>query len=127
MKSGTQQHYIITADAHAILRSMKILNETSMFDCVPFVMILDVDSLPETIYEVNSACKAKLDWAKLTNEDVLSYCGKTDVLLSDVYLPKGAIMCSGVYCNEISYHEARCAMCDGTVGAAYEASRSNLL
>ena len=98
-----------------------------MYDRVPFVMILDVDSLPEMIYEVNSACKAKLDWAKLTNEDVLSYYGETNVLLSDVYLPKGAIMCSDVYCNEISHHKALCAMYAGTVGAVYEAFRSNLL
>lgn len=38
---------------------------------VPFVMSLDVDSVPEMTYEVNSASKAKLYWAKLSNEDVI--------------------------------------------------------
>ncbi len=55
-----------------------------MSDNVPFVMILDADSLTEMTYEVNGTCKAKLEWANLTNEDVLSYSGKPDVLLSDV-------------------------------------------
>lgn len=85
-----------------------------MSDHVPFVMILDVDSLHEMIYEVNNACKAKLDWAKLTNEDVL-YSGKTDALLSDVY-PKGTIMSSDINCSEISHHKALCAMHDCIVG-----------
>lgn len=116
-------HCMSTADAHAILQSMIILYEASMSDHAPFVMILDVDSLPEMTYEGNSACKAKLDWAKLTNEDVLSYYGKADVLLSDVYLPKGAIMCSDVNCNDISHSKDVCAMYDCIVGAVYEASR----
>lgn len=49
---------------------------------------------------------AKLDWAKLRNEDVLSYYGKTDIILNDVCLPKGAIMCSDVNCNEIAHRKA---------------------
>lgn len=47
----------------------------------------------------------------------MSYYGNTDVLLSDVYLPKGAIMCSDVNCNEISHRKALCAMYDGIVRA----------
>lgn len=87
-------HCISTADAHAILRSMIILYEASMSDHVPFVMILDVVSLPEITYEGNSACKAKLDWPKLTNEDDLSCYGKTDVLLSDVqYIYPKVLLC----------------------------------
>lgn len=74
-----------------------------MSDRVPFVMILDADSLPEMMHEVNNACKAKLDWAELTNDDVLLFSGKTNVLLSDVYPPKGTIMSSDINCNEISH------------------------
>lgn len=44
-------HCMSTADAHAILQSMIILNEASMSDHVPFVMILDVDSLPVILWE----------------------------------------------------------------------------
>jgi len=61
------------------------------------------------------ACEAKLDWAKLTNEDVLLY-GKTDVLLSSVYLPKSA-MCSNVNRFDTAHREACCAMYDCIVGA----------
>lgn len=94
-----------------------------MSDHIPFIMSLDIDSLPEIAHEVNSACKAKMDWAKLTKEDVLSYYGNTDDLLSDVYLPIGAIICADVNCNESSHCKDLCAMYDCIVGAVYEASR----
>ena len=56
----------------------------------PFVTSLDVENLPGKINELSNTTnpKAKVDWAKLTNEDILSYYGKTDIRLSGVYLPK---------------------------------------
>ncbi len=62
--------------------------EASISDHIPFVMTLDHSSLPELSQEVKYAPKSKPDWSKLTNEDRLSYHGSTDVLLSDLYLPK---------------------------------------
>ena len=117
-------HCISTADAHESIRSIKIVYEASMSDHIPFVMSLDCESLPEMTQEGKNACKAKLDWAKLTNEDILTYYGKTDVLLSDVYLPRDAIMCSDVNCNVMSHRKDLCVMYNDIVEAMYEASRS---
>ena len=84
-------HCICTADAHAILKSMEIIYEASMSDHVPVVLVLDVDRLPEMTKEANSAVKTKLDWSKLSNNDILSYFGRTNELFNVLLLPYDAI------------------------------------
>ena len=94
-----------------------------MSNHIPLVMVLDCDSLPEMSQEVKSDFKAKLDWSKLTNEDVMLYFGRTDGLFWDVYLPRDAILCSDVNCNNISHCKDLCTMYNYIAGAVYEASR----
>ena len=119
-------HCISTADAHAVLRSMEIVYEATTGDHIPFIMCLDIDNVPELSHEVYSACKARIDWAKLSGADVMSYYGKTDDLLSKVKLPLGAVMCDDVNCKNESHRQDLCAMYDCIVGAVYEASRPYL-
>ena len=94
-----------------------------MSDHIPFVMVLDCDSLPEMSQEVNSDVKAKLDWSKLTYEDVMLYFGRTDGLLQDVYLPRDVILCSNVNCKDSSHCNDLCTMYNSIAEAVYEASR----
>lgn len=54
-------------------------------------------------YEFKRAGLVKLDWNKLMEEDALITYGKTDTLLNEVVLPRDAIMCTDVNCNEISH------------------------
>lgn len=116
-------HCISTADAHTSLISMEIVYEVSVSDHVPFVKVLDCDSLPEKSQEVNSDCKAKLDWSKLTNKDVMLYYGRTDGLLREVYVPRDAILCPDVNCYDSSHCKDLCTMYNCIAGAVYEASR----
>ncbi len=116
-------HCISTVDAHATLQSMEIMYDMSLSDRVPFIMTLDVDCLPEMVHESPGVHKAKLEWHKLRNEDILTYYGRTDVLLADVHLPRCALTCSDVNCNDVSHHEDLCVMYDCIVAAVLEASR----
>ena len=116
-------HCISTADAHAILESIEIVYEASMSDHIPVVLVLDVDSLPEMSKEVNTAGIAKLDWSKLSNNDVLSYFGRSNDLFNKVLLPYDAILCADVNCKVNSHSKDLCLFYDSIVGALYEASR----
>lgn len=101
-------HCISTADAHAVVKSIEILYESSVSDHVPFSMMLDIESLLELTCGVNSGPKAKLQWSKLTEDDLIAYCMKTDVLLSDICLPQQSILCSDVNCSDISHCRPLC-------------------
>lgn len=115
-------HCICTADAHANLRSMEIVYEASMSDHIPFICFIDLDSLPELTREVNDSSRVKLDWSKLSGEDVLFYYGKTEALLNEVFLSYDAILCSDFNCKDIAHHHDLCAMYDAIVRSLCKAS-----
>lgn len=73
-------------------------------------MTTDIERLFEMNYEFKRAGLVKLDWIKLMEEDALITYGKTDTLLNEVVLPRDAIMCTDVNCNEISHCTVFCAM-----------------
>ena len=54
---------------------MKVLYEATTTDNFPIEITLDTGSLPEIMREDNSASEAKIDWTKLSSEDVFFYCG----------------------------------------------------
>ena len=64
---------------------MKILYEATTTDHFPLEMTLEIDRLPELTNECNSEYVAKIDWAKLSSDEVLSYCGRTDDMLSKIH------------------------------------------
>ncbi len=89
-------------------------------------MIIDYESLPKIKYECKRAVLVKVDWSKITDEDLKTYSGKTDTLLDKVVLPRDAILCSDVNCNDISHGTAFCDMYDDIVRSLHEASRPYL-
>ena len=117
-------HCLSTSDAHAILKSMEIIYDVAMSDHVPVVLVLDVDKLPELSLKPKTGCKTKLDWSKLSDKDVLSYFGRTNVLFNNIHLPYEAISCSNVNCKTNTHSKDLCTLYDCIVGALYEASRS---
>ena len=66
--------------------------------------------------------RAKIDWSKLSDDEIVSYCGRTDVLLNNVFLPYDAIMCSDFNCIDKSHHNHLCVMYEAITQAIYEAS-----
>ena len=116
-------HCVSTADAHATLRSMEIVYDASMSDHIPFILDIKLDSLPELTQEAHCS-RAKLDWSKLTDEDILFYYGRTEALLNNVSLPHDAVLCTDFNCSDLTHRKALCAMYDAIVKILYEASSS---
>ena len=117
-------HCVTTADAHANIRSMEILYEESMSDHIPFTMFIETDCLPELIQSSDDHSRATIDWSKLSGDEIGSYCARTDVLLSNVFLPYEAIMCSDFNCMDKSHHNHICLMYEAITQAICEASVS---
>lgn len=65
----------------------------------------------------------KLDWSTLSEEDLLAYYNNTDQYLSNVYLPKEAIMCKDVNCQIEEHKSNLYAMYDDVVAALFEGGK----
>lgn len=89
-------------------------------------MLLDVKSLPELTQRANNACQTNLEWAKLSQDDLMNYCMKTEVVLSNIHLPKHAIQCTDVNCNDISHCNDLCTMYECIVDAVHKSSHPYL-
>ena len=96
-----------------------VANTTDHF---PLVMMLETDRLPELTHGCNDDYMAKIDWAKLSAEEVLSYYGRTDALLSQVQLPMEAIVCNS-NCNDTNHCNVLCDMYNSIIRALRGASR----
>ena len=116
-------HCISTADAHASISSMEIVYDAAFYDHVPVGMTIECESLPEVTQQVESTSTPKLDWSKLSDEEVLLFYGRADRLLNEVFLPKDAILCCNVNCNLSVHNMELCTMYNSIVGALLEASK----
>ena len=66
--------------------------------------MVNLDNLPDCSSSTeDGANRVKVDWAKLSKEDVLFYCGRSDVLLRKVQLPMDAIFCSDINCDDVTH------------------------
>ncbi|CAJ1050753.1 uncharacterized protein LOC114150994 [Xyrichtys novacula] len=104
-------HVIFRADAHDSLEKFEFLYGLTATDHLPVSMVVNVDHLPDysspTEYGAN---RVKVDWAKLSREDVSYYCGRTDVLLREKQLPMDAILCSNINCDDVKHLTDLCEM-----------------
>ena len=78
-------HCITTADAHASIRSMKIVYDAALYDHLPVALTIESESLPEVVQQVESTSTPKPDWSKLSAEEVLLFYGRADRLLNEVF------------------------------------------
>ena len=115
-------HIVSTVDAHASLENIEICYGLATSDHIPIAMVLNVDNVPKLVkHEDNS--EVKIDWDKLSNDDVLKYCFRSDEFLRKVYLPMNAICCTNVNCDDSSHGASLCDMYNNIVRALLEASR----
>ena len=112
MKHGTSwlDHVICTADAHESLEVVEIVYGLTTTDHLPVSMMINVDNLPDCSSSTDGANRVKVDWAKLSKEDVLYYCGRSDVLLREIQLPMDAILCPNINCDDVTHCNDLCEM-----------------
>ena len=67
-------HVVSTVDAHESIDSMMICYGLATSDHIPIAMVLNVDNVPTLSKNDESATEVKINWGKLSNNDVLKYC-----------------------------------------------------
>jgi len=93
-------HCICTADAHDSLDKLEILYNLATTDHIPISITLNVESLPEMTNSDNPEQRSgKLDWTRLSVNDLCRYKLLTEKSLSKIEVPTETIMCNNVDCE----------------------------
>ena len=64
---------------------MKIVYDAALYDHLPVALTIESESLPEVVQQVESTSTPKLDWSKLSAEEVLLFYGRADRLLNEAH------------------------------------------
>ena len=87
-------HCICTADAHASLDNIIIHYELATTDHIPIELSIKVDNIPMISVVDSTSHTVRLDWSKLSENDIKQYTLLTDRSLDSVDLPREAILCT---------------------------------
>lgn len=88
-------------------------------------MTLHVESLPElTSNDDNHEHHFKVDWSKLTEDDLLYYNSQTDKSLRNIDIPLDAILCGNINCKNQNHNNNLCVMYDNIVNCLNNISKS---
>ena len=116
-------HVVSTMDAHATIECMEICYGLATSDHIPITMVLNVNNVPTLAKNVENR-ETKINWSKLTEDDILKYSFYSNELLCKVNMPMNAICCTKVNCVDSSHGENLCVMYHEIVRSLQEASRS---
>ena len=119
-------HCFSTADGHAAIEKMEIRYGVALTDHIPLAFTIYVAELPSiitNIKDVRGNVSSRIDWSTLTDDDLVTYHTYTDLYLNNIHLPKEAILCKDVHCQNGEHKYDLCAMYDAVVAALYEAGK----
>ena len=117
-------HCLCTADAHEAIESMIIHYEMATSDHIPLSIMVNVGSLPLLLTHEDSSGSGRVDWSRLTQEDIDTYVHHTDMLLGNIELPKDAIFCRDMNCKNQEHCKALCSLYDYIVNSISASSKS---
>ena len=99
-------HIICTADAHDCVEQVEILYGLAASDHMPVSIMLKVENLPDLVTNENYRHGVKLQWARLSEDDLRFYHDNTEKNLGKIKLPCEAILCNNINCdNSIHKYE----------------------
>lgn len=116
-------HCICTADAHDCLEKLEILYDLVISDHIPVLMTLNVENLPELRNYENYEPSGKLDWVKLTANELWQYKLATEKSLSSIGVSTDTIRCNDVNCKNPKHIHDLYLMYDEIVKCLNNASR----
>lgn len=102
---------------------MSILYGTTVSDHIPFTMSIEMDALPALNKNININNIGKLDWSSLTKEEILGYYARTDQSLSNIHIPRDAVICNDVNCSSVEHGNALCSVYDSIAKSLHEGSK----
>ncbi|KAL7381375.1 hypothetical protein ABVT39_004885, partial [Epinephelus coioides] len=92
-------HCVSTADAHECVDKVEILYGFATTDHMPVSIMLNVENLPTMTTDDNQVNHGgKIEWAKLSENDLLHYHDLTEKTIGNIEIPYDAIMCDNFNC-----------------------------
>ena len=102
---------------------MRINYECATTDHVPISLSVNLGNIPTLVSVDNNVCEGKIDWSNLSEDDLKEYYFRTDILLSNIELPKYSIACHDINCKNPQHGIELCSMYDNIVKALLASSR----
>ena len=103
-------HIICTADAHDCVEQVEILYGLAASDHMPVSIMLKVENLPDLVTNENYRHGVKLQWARLSEDDLRFYHDNTEKNLGKIKLPYEAILCNNINCDNSIHKYELCIM-----------------
>ncbi|KAL7369612.1 hypothetical protein ABVT39_003431, partial [Epinephelus coioides] len=117
-------HCVSTADAHECVDKVEILYGFATTDHMPVSIMLNVENLPTMTTDDNQVNHGgKIEWAKLSENDLLHYHDLTEKTIGNTEIPYDAIMCDNFNCGMPNHKEELCVLYDRIVQGLNEASK----
>ena len=116
-------HCVSTQDAHDCISDMSILYNLSGDDHIPVLMEISWSGVPATSTLNNDPFVDKIDWTRLTSENIQSYTDLTDSLLSELNTNSDCLSCHDPSCSDNTHIEYLTTLYDYIVKALKSASQ----
>lgn len=117
-------HCISTADAHASLNNMEICYGLATSDHIPISITVNVNDIPMLVEKDLTDHVIKLDWSKVTDDDINKYSTLTEVLLQTIHLPRDALTCINPNCTNTQHCNELNEMYENIIKALIDSSLS---
>ena len=90
------------------------------------VFELDLQLAPDVQPGACHGNAGRIDWSLLSDEEIYNYGAKTELLLSSIVLPTGALLCKDCNCTNDSHKVALNKVYDDVVAAITMASQNSI-
>ena len=117
-------HCLSTEFVNSQIHDFVIRYDLSSEDHIPFSLNIDISAIP-VIQPISSGIHSRVNWARLSPDELLSYGASTSALLEKIELPHLALTCAEHACTESSHFTHLAAYYDQIVNSIVE-SISNL-
>ena len=97
-------HVVSSRDFHNCINNISILYDLSDEDHIPFVMDLNIDSLPSLTLD-NNDITVKISWDNIKECDLRKYLNLTDKNFNNIDIPVEALICKDLNCGNITHKE----------------------
>ena len=114
-------HVVSSTDSHNAILDMSIDYDTSDEDHIPLSLSLSLENLPEMGASVQ-ADSPKVQWDRLSEQEIQQYRTMTDRLLSELSVPV-ALQCTDLHCTSDEHHDSARALYEGILVCLRQASR----
>lgn len=116
-------HCLCTVDAHDSIEIMKIEYDLATTDHIPFFVVLNTGTIPVLLPVDNGIDVEKINWSKISKQDLNRYVDHSDALLANIEVPNDALLCRDMNCKNVQHCKALCSLYEAIVESLSISSR----